>query len=89
MAASDSSELLSVHERIQLFIDALPILCDDELASLAEDNCPICLVPFLAFNVPETRGIITKLSECGHFFCRKEYALLALILRGLFTPYVA
>ena len=76
MAAFDSSELLSVHERIQLFIDALPVLSHNELASLAEDTCPICLVPFSALNYPETRGIITKLSQCGHIFCRKEYALL-------------
>jgi hypothetical protein len=76
MAVSNSTELLTVHERIELFIEDLPVLSNDELASLAEDTCPICLVPFAALDDPNTRGLVTKLTECGHAFCRKEYELL-------------
>lgn len=89
MAASDPTEFLTVHERIELFIEDLPVLSNDELASLAEDTCPICLVPFAALNDSNTRGLVTKLTECSHAFCRKEYALLPCSFLGLFTPYIA
>ncbi|KAF8627186.1 hypothetical protein AX15_004504 [Amanita polypyramis BW_CC] len=70
-----ADDLLTAHDPIQLFIDALPALTGDELASLAEDACPICLVPFVALNnstVTTSERTVTKLIECGHVFCRKD-----------------
>ncbi|KIL70102.1 hypothetical protein M378DRAFT_156158 [Amanita muscaria Koide BX008] len=75
MTTADSDELLTVQERIQLAIESLPALSDAEVASLADETCPICLVPFslLVDSDPGSlRHAVTKLLGCGHVFCRED-----------------
>ncbi|KAK2466176.1 hypothetical protein APHAL10511_001818 [Amanita phalloides] len=75
MGSLDAHDLLTVQDRIQLFIDGLPVLSADDLSLLAEDACPICLVPFATLNDPTitfSNRAVTKLAECGHVFCRKD-----------------
>ncbi|PFH46168.1 hypothetical protein AMATHDRAFT_156087 [Amanita thiersii Skay4041] len=68
-------DLLSLQDRIQHALDALPLLSSDEITSLSDDSCPICLMPFAAI-ISETRSVpehgVTKLIGCGHVFCRKD-----------------
>jgi len=60
-------------EAVRTFIQDLPVLSKEQVP--LEDNCPICLLPFLEIlqdkGDDEENGI-TKIEGCGHFFCRRE-----------------
>jgi hypothetical protein len=66
--------LMSPQDRIEAFLQSLPVL-DKDL--VLEDSCPICLMPFSSIFAedcsaePEIAGV-TKLTGCGHIFCRRE-----------------
>jgi hypothetical protein len=68
--------LMSPQDRIEIFLESLPVLNKDTDLVL-EDSCPICLMPFASIlaedcsTEPEIAGV-TKLTGCGHMFCRKE-----------------
>lgn len=67
--------LMSPQERIERFLESLPVLDKDSVG--LEDSCPICLMPFTSIFAedcsaePEMAGV-TKLTGCGHIFCRRE-----------------
>ena len=70
--------LMSPQDRIETFLQSLPVLDkDSDLPVVLEDSCPICLMPFSSILAedcsaePEIVGV-TKLTGCGHIFCRKE-----------------
>ena len=60
-------------EAVRTSIQDLPVLSKEQVP--LEDNCPICLLPFLEIlqdkGDDEENGI-TKIEGCGHFFCRRE-----------------
>ncbi|KAF9452506.1 hypothetical protein P691DRAFT_223682 [Macrolepiota fuliginosa MF-IS2] len=75
----------SVPDRVKQFIQNLPLLPKDQIP--VEDNCPICLVPFIEIlndpdestaDGPEGENCgekgITRLEVCGHIFCRRDLA---------------
>jgi hypothetical protein len=68
--------LLSPQDRIEAFLQSLPVL-DKDSDLVLEDSCPICLMPFSSIFTedcsaePEIAGV-TKLIGCGHIFCRRE-----------------
>jgi len=60
-------------EAVRTFIQDLPVLSKEQVS--LEDNCPICLVPFLEIlqvKEDDEENGITKIEGCGHLFCRKE-----------------
>ncbi|KAF5363304.1 hypothetical protein D9756_000670 [Leucocoprinus leucothites] len=72
-------------ETVKNFIQDLPVLPREQIP--LEDNCPICLLPFVEILQDEEEstekgleekegdkevGGITKLEECGHIFCRRD-----------------
>jgi hypothetical protein len=77
----DEIVLLTTEQRIELVIQKLPTLAADDVPP--EDTCPICLVPFARVLAGETAHPeqpgespgVTKLTACGHMFCRFEYVL--------------
>jgi len=60
-------------EAVRTFIQDLPVLSKEQVP--LEDNCPICLLPFLEIlqdkGDDEENGL-TKIEGCGHLFCRRE-----------------
>ena len=86
---ADPAVYLSLSERVEHAIAALPTLSKEEIP--LDDTCPICLQGFEAIyegrahedglamssalpngaDPEELRGV-TKLSGCGHIFCRLE-----------------
>lgn len=85
-AAQLVHDALSVSDRVNQFTRDLPVLSKDQIP--LEDNCPICLVPFLEIlNTPqdskpnssstslEDDAGVTKLEGCGHIFCRRELVI--------------
>ena len=68
--------LMSPQDRIEAFLQSLPVL-DKDSDLVLEDSCPICLMPFNSIFAedcsaePEIAGV-TKLTGCGHVFCRRE-----------------
>jgi len=68
--------LMSPRDRIEAFLQSLPVL-DKDSDLVLEDSCPICLMPFTSIFAedcsaePEIAGV-TKLTGCGHMFCRRE-----------------
>ena len=68
--------LMSPQDRIEIFLESLPVL-DKDSNFVLEDSCPICLMPFTSIFAedcsaePEIAGV-TKLTGCGHIFCRRE-----------------
>lgn len=74
----------TLQDRIQIVIDKLPTLTAQDVH--LNDSCAICLTEFSFIFAEETRlrtsashdgGAemeygVTKLVECGHFFCRTE-----------------
>lgn len=72
-------------EEFTTFITHLPRISKSELTT---DGCPICLLPWDGIEQIDLESEseldlsgITKLSGCGHTFCRKEYVLLLLAPR--------
>ena len=85
---ADVTEFLTLGERVEHAIAALPTLSREEIP--LDDACPICLQSFEAIfgghaqeehatndgppngTDPEEHRGVTKLAGCGHVFCRFE-----------------
>lgn len=63
-------------DAVRTFIQDLPVLPKEQVPR--EDNCPICLLPFIEILHDEDgkgddeEGGVTKIEGCGHLFCRRD-----------------
>ncbi|EIW82062.1 hypothetical protein CONPUDRAFT_81622 [Coniophora puteana RWD-64-598 SS2] len=64
-------------ERIQFALDDLPVLPAGDIPK--DDSCPICLLSFASIieekneeDADAVYGGVTKVTSCGHVFCRKD-----------------
>ncbi|KAH7916078.1 hypothetical protein BJ138DRAFT_1140143 [Hygrophoropsis aurantiaca] len=72
-----SERRLALFRRIQEALDDLPVLDAETIPK--DESCAICLTPFSAVleeclpsQLDDVEGGVTKVSGCGHMFCRKD-----------------